>query len=233
MHISERKSLTNMHIYTELYTVVNVSPSNVQIQAFVNYNNIVLHSLGGVVFWSKPFNSAAEVVVSNLRRIRLRSNSTGTKHSSPREQGTPQCFGNQLETPDRQRLSPGRKVPKSASVSTLSLIITPGQTPNIITIAALQKWWFCRLSCFLFNYNLSHIFLPFRQMMGVAACRRAPFPLDHFPLIRHPETPPPTETCHSASAGSAPQSSSTALGRNTASPCRPFVFTWGPVTSTP
>lgn len=50
MHISERKSLTNMHIYTELYTVVNVSPSNVQIQAFVNYNNIVLHSLGGVVF---------------------------------------------------------------------------------------------------------------------------------------------------------------------------------------
>uniref|UniRef100_A0A9J8ARG7 non-specific serine/threonine protein kinase n=1 Tax=Cyprinus carpio carpio TaxID=630221 RepID=A0A9J8ARG7_CYPCA len=69
--------------------------------------------------------SAAEVVVSNLRRIRLRSNSTGTKHSSPREQGSPQCFGNQLETPDRQRLSPGRKVPKSASVSTLSLIITP------------------------------------------------------------------------------------------------------------
>uniref|UniRef100_A0A8C2AIK7 non-specific serine/threonine protein kinase n=1 Tax=Cyprinus carpio TaxID=7962 RepID=A0A8C2AIK7_CYPCA len=64
-------------------------------------------------------------VVSNLRRIRLRSNSTGTKHSSPREQGSPQCFGNQLETPDRQRLSPGRKVPKSASVSTLSLIITP------------------------------------------------------------------------------------------------------------
>uniref|UniRef100_A0A671NJR1 non-specific serine/threonine protein kinase n=1 Tax=Sinocyclocheilus anshuiensis TaxID=1608454 RepID=A0A671NJR1_9TELE len=68
---------------------------------------------------------AAEVAVSNLRRIRLRSNSTGTKHSSPREQGSPQCFGNQLETPDRQRLSPGRKVPKSASVSTLSLIITP------------------------------------------------------------------------------------------------------------
>uniref|UniRef100_A0A673MVG6 non-specific serine/threonine protein kinase n=1 Tax=Sinocyclocheilus rhinocerous TaxID=307959 RepID=A0A673MVG6_9TELE len=65
------------------------------------------------------------LVVSNLRRIRLRSNSTGTKHSSPREQGSPQCFGNQLETPERQRLSPGRKVPKSASVSTLSLIITP------------------------------------------------------------------------------------------------------------
>uniref|UniRef100_A0A672R9E2 non-specific serine/threonine protein kinase n=1 Tax=Sinocyclocheilus grahami TaxID=75366 RepID=A0A672R9E2_SINGR len=80
--------------------------------------------------WSNRFSKVGsfccpEVVVSNLRRIRLRSNSTGTKHSSPREQGSPQCFGNQLETPDRQRLSPGRKVPKSASVSTLSLIITP------------------------------------------------------------------------------------------------------------
>uniref|UniRef100_A0A8C1LW94 non-specific serine/threonine protein kinase n=1 Tax=Cyprinus carpio TaxID=7962 RepID=A0A8C1LW94_CYPCA len=62
---------------------------------------------------------------SHMHKIILRSNSTGTKHSSPREQGSPQCFGNQLETPDRQRLSPGRKVPKSASVSTLSLIITP------------------------------------------------------------------------------------------------------------
>lgn len=40
----------NMHIYTELYTVVNVSPSNVQIQVLVNYNNVVQHSLGGVVF---------------------------------------------------------------------------------------------------------------------------------------------------------------------------------------
>uniref|UniRef100_A0A4W4EHQ0 non-specific serine/threonine protein kinase n=1 Tax=Electrophorus electricus TaxID=8005 RepID=A0A4W4EHQ0_ELEEL len=67
------------------------------------------------------------VVVSNLRRIRLRSNSTGTKHSSPREHSSPRCFGNQLETPDRQRLSPGSKVPKSASISTLSLIITPGE----------------------------------------------------------------------------------------------------------
>uniref|UniRef100_A0AAR2KQW7 non-specific serine/threonine protein kinase n=1 Tax=Pygocentrus nattereri TaxID=42514 RepID=A0AAR2KQW7_PYGNA len=74
----------------------------------------------------------AEVVVSNLRRIRLRSNSTGTKHSSPREHGSPRCFGNQLETPDRQRLSPGGKVPKSASISTLSLIITPGEKPHIL-----------------------------------------------------------------------------------------------------
>uniref|UniRef100_A0A672R9E7 non-specific serine/threonine protein kinase n=1 Tax=Sinocyclocheilus grahami TaxID=75366 RepID=A0A672R9E7_SINGR len=83
------------------------------------------HSLEAMPRFALSTDDEAEVVVSNLRRIRLRSNSTGTKHSSPREQGSPQCFGNQLETPDRQRLSPGRKVPKSASVSTLSLIITP------------------------------------------------------------------------------------------------------------
>uniref|UniRef100_A0A673MTS9 non-specific serine/threonine protein kinase n=1 Tax=Sinocyclocheilus rhinocerous TaxID=307959 RepID=A0A673MTS9_9TELE len=83
------------------------------------------HSLEAMPRFALSTDDEAEVVVSNLRRIRLRSNSTGTKHSSPREQGSPQCFGNQLETPERQRLSPGRKVPKSASVSTLSLIITP------------------------------------------------------------------------------------------------------------
>lgn len=69
---------------------------------------------------------AAEVVVSNLRRIRIRSNSTGAKHSSPKETAGPRRFGNQLETPDKQRLPCGGKVPKSASVSALSLIITTG-----------------------------------------------------------------------------------------------------------
>ncbi|TRY82942.1 hypothetical protein DNTS_008435 [Danionella cerebrum] len=83
------------------------------------------HSLEAMPRFALSTDDEAEVVVSNLRRIRLRSNSTGTKHSSPREQAGPQSFGNQLETPDKQRLSLGRKVPKSASVSTLSLIITP------------------------------------------------------------------------------------------------------------
>lgn len=69
---------------------------------------------------------AAEVVVSNLRRIRIRSNSTGAKHSSPKDPAGPRRFGNQLETPDKQRLPCGGKVPKSASVSALSLIITTG-----------------------------------------------------------------------------------------------------------
>ncbi|XP_072555536.1 microtubule-associated serine/threonine-protein kinase 3 isoform X5 [Paramormyrops kingsleyae] len=66
-----------------------------------------------------------EVVVSNLHRIRLRSNSMGTKHSSPKDLGTPRRFGHQLETPDRRRFPSGGRVPKSASVSALSLIITP------------------------------------------------------------------------------------------------------------
>src|SRR4029434_4245818 len=71
--------------------------------------------------------SPAEVVVSNLHRIRIRSNSTGAKHSSPREQGSSRRYGNQLETPDKQRMKSGGKVPKSASVSALSLIITAGE----------------------------------------------------------------------------------------------------------
>ncbi|MEQ2169341.1 hypothetical protein GOODEAATRI_024221, partial [Goodea atripinnis] len=72
----------------------------------------------------------AEVVVSNLRRIRIRSNSTGAKHSSPKDPAGPRRFGNQLETPDRQRLPCGGKVPKSASVSALSLIITADDSPS-------------------------------------------------------------------------------------------------------
>uniref|UniRef100_A0A6Q2XDN0 non-specific serine/threonine protein kinase n=1 Tax=Esox lucius TaxID=8010 RepID=A0A6Q2XDN0_ESOLU len=76
----------------------------------------------------------AEVVVSNLHRIRIRSNSTGAKHSSPKDHRVPRRFGNQLETPDRrasdrQRL--GGKVPKSSSVSALSLIITADDQPGI------------------------------------------------------------------------------------------------------
>uniref|UniRef100_A0A8C9X150 non-specific serine/threonine protein kinase n=1 Tax=Sander lucioperca TaxID=283035 RepID=A0A8C9X150_SANLU len=72
----------------------------------------------------------SEVVVSNLQRIRIRSNSTGAKHSSPNDLVGPRRFGNQLETPDRQRLPCGGKVPKSASVSALSLIITTDDSPG-------------------------------------------------------------------------------------------------------
>uniref|UniRef100_A0A671V2W0 non-specific serine/threonine protein kinase n=1 Tax=Sparus aurata TaxID=8175 RepID=A0A671V2W0_SPAAU len=82
------------------------------------------HSLETMPRFALSTDDEAEVVVSNLRRIRIRSNSTGGKHSSPKEPAVPRRFGNQLETPDRQRLPCGGKVPKSASVSALSLIIT-------------------------------------------------------------------------------------------------------------
>nr|XP_020511489.1 microtubule-associated serine/threonine-protein kinase 3 isoform X2 [Labrus bergylta] len=88
------------------------------------------HSLETMPRFALSTDDEAEVVVSNLRRIRIRSNSTGAKHSSPKEPAVPRRFGNQLETPDRQRLPCGGKVPKSASVSALSLIITTDDSPG-------------------------------------------------------------------------------------------------------
>ncbi|XP_074490736.1 microtubule-associated serine/threonine-protein kinase 3 isoform X4 [Sebastes fasciatus] len=88
------------------------------------------HSLETMPRFALSTDDEAEVVVSNLRRIRIRSNSTGAKHSSPKDPAGPRRFGNQLETPDRQRLPCGGKVPKSASVSALSLIITTDDSPG-------------------------------------------------------------------------------------------------------
>uniref|UniRef100_A0A8C9U4D1 non-specific serine/threonine protein kinase n=1 Tax=Serinus canaria TaxID=9135 RepID=A0A8C9U4D1_SERCA len=67
---------------------------------------------------------AADLV--SLNRIRLRSNSTGTKNSTPRslEPSGGRRLSTQKDLPDRQRASLGSRVPKSASVSALSLIIT-------------------------------------------------------------------------------------------------------------
>ncbi|XP_062306324.1 microtubule-associated serine/threonine-protein kinase 3-like isoform X2 [Osmerus eperlanus] len=87
------------------------------------------HSLETMPRFAFSTDDEAEVVVSNLQRIRIRSNSTGAKHSSPNDHAPPR-FGNQLETPDRQRLPCGGKVPKSASVSALSLIITADDMPG-------------------------------------------------------------------------------------------------------
>uniref|UniRef100_A0A3Q0RCR5 non-specific serine/threonine protein kinase n=1 Tax=Amphilophus citrinellus TaxID=61819 RepID=A0A3Q0RCR5_AMPCI len=88
------------------------------------------HSLETMPRFALSTDDEAEVVVSNLRRIRIRSNSTGGKQSSPKDTAAPRRFGNQLETPDRQRLPCGGKVPKSASVSALSLIITTDDSPS-------------------------------------------------------------------------------------------------------
>ncbi|XP_017268964.1 microtubule-associated serine/threonine-protein kinase 3 isoform X2 [Kryptolebias marmoratus] len=88
------------------------------------------HSLETMPRFALSTDDEAEVVVSNLRRIRIRSNSTGAKHSSPKDPAGPRRFGNQLETPDRQKLPSGGKVPKSASISALSLIITSDDSPS-------------------------------------------------------------------------------------------------------
>uniref|UniRef100_A0A674J2R1 non-specific serine/threonine protein kinase n=1 Tax=Terrapene triunguis TaxID=2587831 RepID=A0A674J2R1_9SAUR len=66
--------------------------------------------------------------IVSLNRIRLRSNSTGTKNSTPRalEPGLGRRLGSPKNTPEKQRVSSGSRVPKSASVSALSLIITSG-----------------------------------------------------------------------------------------------------------
>lgn len=86
----------------------------------------------------QPWNTSADALhllivdgmVSNLRRIRLRSNSTGTRPSFRR--GASRRIAHQLETPEKPR-SPAGKVPKSASVSGLSLIITPGRKHDNVT----------------------------------------------------------------------------------------------------
>uniref|UniRef100_A0A3Q2WR39 non-specific serine/threonine protein kinase n=1 Tax=Haplochromis burtoni TaxID=8153 RepID=A0A3Q2WR39_HAPBU len=83
-------------------------PADEEGKSIINYSHIVPTIVDGMV--------------SNLRRIRLRSNSTGTRPSFRR--GASRRIAHQLETPEKPR-SPSGKVPKSASVSGLSLIITP------------------------------------------------------------------------------------------------------------
>ncbi|XP_041271756.1 microtubule-associated serine/threonine-protein kinase 3 isoform X2 [Onychostruthus taczanowskii] len=70
--------------------------------------------------------SALSADLVSLNRIRLRSNSTGTKNSTPRslEPSGGRRLSTQKDMPERQRASLGSRVPKSASVSALSLIIT-------------------------------------------------------------------------------------------------------------
>ncbi|XP_025890963.1 microtubule-associated serine/threonine-protein kinase 3 [Nothoprocta perdicaria] len=71
-------------------------------------------------------SSALSADLVSLNRIRLRSNSTGTKNSTPRglEPGSSRRLNSHKDVSDKQRVSPGSRVPKSASVSALSLIIT-------------------------------------------------------------------------------------------------------------
>ncbi|XP_069834058.1 microtubule-associated serine/threonine-protein kinase 3 isoform X4 [Dendropsophus ebraccatus] len=73
---------------------------------------------------SKQSSLCADIV--GLSRTRLRSNSTGAKNSTPRtlEPGLSRRLRGQRESLEKQNSTPGSRVPKSASVSALSLIIT-------------------------------------------------------------------------------------------------------------
>lgn len=72
----------------------------------------------------KPSSLCADIV--SLSRTRLRSNSTGAKNSTPRtlDPGLSRRLRGQRETPEKQSPHPGGRIPKSASVSALSLVIT-------------------------------------------------------------------------------------------------------------
>lgn len=76
------------------------------------------------------FPEDEEGLVSNLRRIRLRSNSTGTRPTNRRDHKGPRRLGLQQETPEKPRSPFTCKVPKSASVSGLSLIVTADDIPS-------------------------------------------------------------------------------------------------------
>uniref|UniRef100_A0A673N0G2 non-specific serine/threonine protein kinase n=1 Tax=Sinocyclocheilus rhinocerous TaxID=307959 RepID=A0A673N0G2_9TELE len=76
------------------------------------------------------FPEDEEGLVSNLRRIRLRSNSTGTRPTNRRDHKGSRRLGLQQETPEKPRSSFTCNVPKSASVSGLSLIVTADDIPG-------------------------------------------------------------------------------------------------------
>ncbi|XP_051989744.1 microtubule-associated serine/threonine-protein kinase 3 isoform X2 [Xyrauchen texanus] len=85
------------------------------------------------------FPEDEEGLVSNLRRIRLRSNSTGTRPASRRDHKGPRRLGLQQETPEKPRSPFTCKVPKSASVSGLSLIVTADDIPGGIQTSPMSS----------------------------------------------------------------------------------------------
>uniref|UniRef100_A0A3P9H8G0 non-specific serine/threonine protein kinase n=1 Tax=Oryzias latipes TaxID=8090 RepID=A0A3P9H8G0_ORYLA len=86
---------------------------------FLNNKQTVMVSMGNSC--DTVFLITKEMV-SNFRRIRLRSNSTGTRPTF--RKGASRRIAQQLESPENPRTLSG-KMPKSASVSGLSLVITP------------------------------------------------------------------------------------------------------------
>lgn len=94
-----------------------------------------------------PFVLSADTAV--LSHARLRSNSTGARHSTPRplDAGRGRRLGGSRDPgPEKPRASPasgggGGRVPKSASVSALSLIVTAGNMSNPSGRAAVGRWF--------------------------------------------------------------------------------------------
>ncbi|TRY58951.1 hypothetical protein DNTS_033923 [Danionella cerebrum] len=76
------------------------------------------------------FPEDEEGLVSNLQRIRLRSNSTGTRPASRQDHKGQRRLGVQQETPEKHRPPFTCKVPKSASATGLSLIVTADDIPG-------------------------------------------------------------------------------------------------------
>ncbi|KAG7456577.1 hypothetical protein MATL_G00237270 [Megalops atlanticus] len=82
------------------------------------------HSLEAMPRFTVSTEDEAEVVVPSFQRIRLRSNSMGSKRSRTRDQGGVRHMGHHLETPEKAGGPSRGRVPKSASATTLSLIVT-------------------------------------------------------------------------------------------------------------
>ncbi|XP_065132375.1 microtubule-associated serine/threonine-protein kinase 3 isoform X2 [Paramisgurnus dabryanus] len=80
-----------------------------------------------------------EGLVSNLRRIRLRSNSTGTRPTNRKDHKGPRHLGLQQDTPEKPRSPFTCKVPKSASVSGLSLIVSADDIPSAIQTSPMSS----------------------------------------------------------------------------------------------
>uniref|UniRef100_A0A4W3HE47 non-specific serine/threonine protein kinase n=1 Tax=Callorhinchus milii TaxID=7868 RepID=A0A4W3HE47_CALMI len=75
------------------------------------------------------FSNEDESEVCAINRMRVRSNSTGHRNSFPKalDPAMGHRHGGQTEPVEISKVMPGHKVPKSASVNALSLIITPDE----------------------------------------------------------------------------------------------------------
>eukprot|EP00062_Callorhinchus_milii_P013708 gi/632962075/ref/XP_007897109.1/ PREDICTED: microtubule-associated serine/threonine-protein kinase 3 isoform X1 [Callorhinchus milii] len=71
----------------------------------------------------------SDVLADSINRMRVRSNSTGHRNSFPKalDPAMGHRHGGQTEPVEISKVMPGHKVPKSASVNALSLIITPDE----------------------------------------------------------------------------------------------------------